>query len=67
MTAGEYIKALEGAPTHKEVLALWRQAAKPNELSLKEIISVHKACGEIVFDALSCIVAEERQNEEAYH
>jgi hypothetical protein len=64
MNAREYIKALERASTAEDVIALWRSAAKPNELSLKEIVSVHKACGQIVFDALSYISSQENYDEE---
>ena len=64
MTAKEYIRALKGANSHEDVLALWRQAAKPNELSLHEIVAVHKACGNIVFDALSHISSQGTDDEE---
>tara|TARA_R100001082_G_scaffold91983_1_gene58603 strand:+ start:102 stop:308 length:207 start_codon:yes stop_codon:yes gene_type:complete len=64
MTAKEYIRALEVAETHEDVLALWRQAAKPNELSLRDIVAVHKACGRIVFNALTHIsLRQESDNE----
>jgi len=57
MTVGEYITAFKEASEANDVLALWKQAARPQPdgLSLKEIIEVHKACGEIVIKALGKI------------
>ena len=64
MKANEYIKALNDASSAEDVISIWQKAAKPSELSLKEIVYVHKACGHILFDAMSHISLQGKCDEE---
>ena len=58
MTVHEYINAIRSATTAGEVLNLWADAAKQKNLSLNDIITVHRSCGAIVHNALMEVVVE---------
>tara|TARA_A200000159_G_scaffold164611_1_gene195051 strand:+ start:80 stop:280 length:201 start_codon:yes stop_codon:yes gene_type:complete len=51
MNAKDYIEAIKRAKNSEEVLELWTKAASESSLSLNEIITVHKSCGDILADA----------------
>lgn len=51
MNAKDYIEAIKSAKNSEEVLELWTKAASESSLSLNEIITVHKSCGDILADA----------------
>ena len=51
MNAKDYIEAIKSAKNYEEVLELWTKAASESSLSLNEIITVHKSCGDILADA----------------
>ena len=52
MPVHEYIQAIQAASTADEILSLWTEAAKQKNLSLNDIITVHRSCGKIVHNAL---------------
>lgn len=51
MNVEQYINAIKSAKNSEEVLELWTKAASQSSLSLSEIITVHRSCGDILADA----------------
>ena len=51
MTVEQYIEAIKAASNSTEVLTLWSQVASESEMTIHDIISVHRSCGDIVTDA----------------
>ena len=51
MTVEQYIEAIKAASNSNEVLTLWSQVASESEMTIHDIISVHRSCGDIVTDA----------------
>ena len=51
MTVEQYIEAIKSASNSNEVLTLWSQVASESEMTIHDIISVHRSCGDIVTDA----------------
>lgn len=51
MTVEEYIKAIKSASSSDEILSLWSQVASENKMTMDDIISVHRSCGQIVTNA----------------
>jgi len=52
ITAQDFIEAIEKAKSSDEVLNIWTEAARGNNLSMKDIISIHQACGKLLLDAV---------------
>ena len=51
MTVEQYIEAIKAASNSNEVLTLWSQVASESEMTIHDILSVHRSCGDIVTDA----------------
>ena len=51
MTVQEYIDAIKTASTSDEVLSLWSKVAAESNMTLGDIINVHRSCGKIVTEA----------------
>ena len=51
MSVNEYIEAIKKAESSEEVLEIWTKAASQSTLSINEIITVHRSCGDILADA----------------
>ncbi len=51
MNVKEYIEAIKSAKNSEEVLELWTKAASESSLSINEIITVHRSCGDILASA----------------
>lgn len=51
MTVKEYIEAIKSASTSDEVLALWSRVAAEGNMTIGDIINVHRSCGKIVTEA----------------
>jgi len=48
MSVKDYIEAIKAAKNSEEVLELWTKAASESSLSINEIITVHRSCGDIL-------------------
>ena len=66
MTVEEYIEAIKSATDAKEILALWRQVASESEMSIHDIVSVHRSCGDIVTAAALEIRKEDNEASPIY-
>ena len=64
--AQNFIRAIQAAPSSSEVIRLWTEAARGSDLSIQDIVEIHKACGNILVEAVHCGIeeAEETQVEE---
>ena len=51
MTVEEYIEAIKSATSSDEILTLWSRVAGETAMTMDDIISVHRSCGQIVTDA----------------
>ncbi len=51
MSVKDYIEAIKSAENSEEVLKLWTKAASESSLSINEIITVHRSCGDILASA----------------
>lgn len=51
-TANDFIEAIKTASNSEEIINIWTEAAKGNNLSMKDIISIHQACGKILLNAV---------------
>ena len=47
-----FIDAIRTASSTTEVVRLWEEVAREDELSLKDIVDIHKACGKILIEAV---------------
>ena len=61
MTVEQYIKAIKAASDSGEVLSLWSQVANESDMTIHDIINVHRSCGDIVTDA--ALEIRKRNNE----
>jgi len=61
MTVKQYIKAIKAAADSNEILLLWSQVANEAEMTIHDIISVHRSCGDLVTDA--ALEIRKRDNE----
>jgi hypothetical protein len=61
--AQTFIKAIQDAPSSSEVIRLWTEAARGSGLSIQEIVQIHKACGNILVEAVHSGEAKEIQGE----
>lgn len=52
MTVHEYIEAIQNAGSSAEVINLWTDIARQKNLTLNDIIIVHRSCGSIVHSAM---------------
>jgi len=52
ITAQDFIEAIKSANTSDEIINIWTEAARGNTLSMKDIISIHQACGKLLLDAV---------------
>ena len=50
--AQEFIQAIKSASNAEEVIQIWTEAAKGENLTMKDIISIHQACGKILLQAV---------------
>lgn len=60
MDVKEYIEAIKSAKNSEEVLEIWTKAASQSTLSLNEIITVHRSCGDILADAAMALRDKEK-------
>jgi hypothetical protein len=61
MTVEQYIKAIKAAADSNEILLLWSQVANETGMTIHDIISVHRSCGDLVTDA--ALEIRKRDNE----
>lgn len=61
--AQTFIKAIQAAPSSSEVIRLWTEAARGSGLTIQEIVQIHKACGNILVEAVHSGETEEVQSE----
>mgnify|MGYP001379499193 CR=1 FL=1 len=47
-----FIDAIRTASSTTEVVKLWEEVAREDELSLKDICEIHQACGNILVEAV---------------
>ena len=52
ITAQDFIEAIRKAKSSDEIINIWTEAARGEELSMKDIISIHQACGKLLLDAV---------------
>lgn len=52
ITAQDFIEAIRKAESSDEIIDIWTEAAKGEALSMKDIISIHQACGKLLLDAV---------------
>lgn len=52
ITAQDFIEAIKAANSSDEIIDIWTEAARGNTLSMKDIISIHQACGKLLLDAV---------------
>lgn len=50
--AQHFIEAIKTASSSTEVVRLWTEAAKGKDLTMKDIINIHQACGRILLEAV---------------
>ena len=50
--AQEFIQAIRSAENAERIIEIWTEAAKGDNLSMKDIISIHQACGKILLQAV---------------
>ena len=62
--AQNFIKAIQTAESSSEVIRLWTEAARGTDFSIKEIVEIHQACGNILVEAVHSGVQEEEVKEE---
>lgn len=62
----DFIKAIQTAESSSEVIRLWTEAARGTDLSIQDIVEIHKACGNILVEAVhsGSEEAKEVQSEE---
>lgn len=65
LKARDFIKAIQEAHSPNEVIRLWTEAAKGSNLSIKDIVEIHQACGNILVEAVHSGIEEEVTKEEA--
>ena len=61
MTVEEYINAIKTASSSEEILNLWSRVAGESDMTMDDIINVHRSCGQIVTQA-----ALEKQDKAGY-
>ena len=61
MTVEQYIEAIRAASDSNEIISLWSQVASESEMTIHDIINVHRSCGDIVTDA--ALEIRKRDNE----
>jgi len=61
MTVEQYNEAIRTASDSNEIISLWSQVASESEMTIHDIISVHRSCGDIVTDA--ALEIRKRSNE----
>lgn len=62
--AKTYIEAIQSACSSSEVIRLWTEAARGTDLTIQDIVEIHKACGNILVEAVhSGEETKEVQNE----
>lgn len=64
LKARDFIKAIQEAQHPTEVIRLWTEAAKGSNLSIKDIVEIHQACGNILVEAVHSGIEEEVTKEE---
>jgi len=52
LKAKDYIKAIQTAESSSEVIRLWTEAARIEELTIQDIVEIHKVCGNILVEAV---------------
>lgn len=62
--AQNFIKAIQTAESSSEVIRLWTEAARGTDFSIKEIVEIHQACGDILVEAVHSGIQEEDKEEE---
>ena len=60
----DFIKAIQTADSSSEVIRLWTEAARGSNLSIQDIVEIHKACGNILVEAVHSGIQEEEIKEE---
>jgi len=60
----DFIKAIQTADSSSEVIRLWTEAARGTDLSIQDIVEIHKACGNILVEAVHSGIQEEEIKEE---
>ncbi len=60
--AQEFIQAIKSANDAERVIEIWTEAAKGDNLSMKDIISIHQACGKILLQAVHESHEKEQQS-----
>lgn len=59
----DFIKAIQTADSSSEVIRLWTEAARGTDLSIQDIVEIHKACGNILVEAVHSGIEEEKEVE----
>ncbi len=54
----DFIKAIQTADSSSEVIRLWTEAARGTDLSIQDIVEIHKACGNILVEAVHSGIEE---------
>jgi hypothetical protein len=62
ITAQDFIQAIREAQSSEEIINIWTEAARGDTLSMKDIISIHQACGKLLLNA----VHENHEREQQY-
>ena len=57
----DFIKAIQTADSSSEVIRLWTEAARGTDLSIQDIVEIHKACGNILVEAVHSGIEEEKE------
>lgn len=52
ITAQDFIQAIREAQSSDEIINIWTEAARGDTLSMKDIISIHQACGKLLLNAV---------------
>ena len=56
-----FIQAIQTAESSSEVIRLWTEAARGSDLSIQDIVEIHKACGNILVEAVHCGIEEAKE------
>ena len=59
----DFIKAIQTADSSSEVIRLWTEAARGTDLSIQDIVEIHKACGNILVEAVHSGIEKEKEVE----
>jgi len=57
----DFIKAIQTAESSSEVIRLWTEAARGEDLTIQDIVEIHKACGNILVEAVHSNVEEAKE------